>query len=126
MLSINDYNHLKLLYDNFFKFNKHIRTLIEEEDWDSADIAIQEKDNLIKQILFFEKPRLNEIKENKELLNLRLQLIEYEKENIVLIASMKEKLASEITTINKAKKILNAYEPTTTNTVSTFEIKEDE
>ena len=57
MLSINDYNHLKLLYDNFFKSNSHIASLIEADDWDSVDIAIQEKENIIRQIIFFEKPQ---------------------------------------------------------------------
>ena len=64
MLSINDYNHLKLMYDKFFKSNAHIRALIEADDWDSVDIAVQEKEALIRQIIFFEKARLQEVKSN--------------------------------------------------------------
>ena len=126
MLSVGDYNHLKLLYDNFFKSNQHIKNLINLNDWDSVDIAIQEKENLIRQILFFEKPRIEEIKANSELLSLRKKLIELEKENIVLVNSLKQKLISEISTVKKAKKVLNAYEPLTVNAVSTFEVNEFE
>lgn len=126
MLSINDYNHLKLLYDNFFKFNQHINALIQGNDWDSVDIAIQEKDKLIRQILFFEKPRVEEIKNNKELLALRKKLIELEKENIVLVKSLKEKMVSEISNVKKAKKVLNTYEPTTNDIVSTFNISDED
>jgi len=64
MLSINDYNYLKLLYDKFFKSNAHIRALIKADDWDSVDIAVQEKESLIRQIIFFEKTRLEDIKAN--------------------------------------------------------------
>lgn len=125
MLSIADYNHLKLLYDKFFKSNAYVRSLIEADDWDSADIAIQEKEALIRQIIFFEKPRLKEIKDNKELMSLRNRLVELEKQNIELVKSIKEDFFNKLTNIKKAKKILNTYEPTTLNTVSTFDIKDE-
>lgn len=125
MLSINDYEHLKLLYDKFFKKNKQIRSLIIDGEFESADFAIQEKDSLIRQILLFEKPRINEIKNNSVLYEMRLKLIELEKENIVLVKGMKDKLMSELTSIKKTKKIINAYEPKTNDTVSTFEVYEE-
>jgi hypothetical protein len=92
MLSINDYNHLKLLYDKFFKSNAHIKSLIEANDWDSVDIAIQEKEGIIRQIIFFEKPRLEVVKENKELMSLRNKLVELEKENIELVKKTKYRI----------------------------------
>lgn len=122
MLSINDYNHLKLLYDKFFKSNSHIRTLIEADDWDSVDIAIQEKESIIRQIIFFEKARINEVKANKELMTLRNRLVELEKENIELVKKIKEDFFNQLLSIKKAKKVLNAYEPATNNVVSTFEV----
>ena len=125
MLSIADYSHLKLLYDKFFKSNAYVRSLIEADDWDSVDIAIQEKEALIRQIIFFEKPRLKEIKDNKELMSLRNRLVELEKQNIELVKSIKEDFFNKLTNIKKAKKILNTYEPTTLNTVSTFDIKDE-
>ena len=126
MLSINDYNHLKLLYDKFFKSNAHIRDLIKADDWDSVDIAVQEKESLIRQIIFFEKARLEEVKANRELMKLRKQLIELEKENIELVKSIKEDFFKQISTIKKAKRVLNAYEPSTLNSVSTFEVSLDD
>lgn len=125
MLSINDYEHLKLLYDKFFKKNKQIRTLITEGEFESVDFAIQEKDSLIRQILLFEKPRINEIKNNSVLYEMRLKLIELEKENIVLVKNMKDKLLKELGSIKKTKKIINTYEPKTNETVSTFEVYEE-
>ncbi|MBQ4647206.1 MAG: flagellar protein FliT [Candidatus Gastranaerophilales bacterium] len=126
MLSINDYNHLKLLYDKFFKSNAHIKALIEADDWDSVDIAIQEKESLIRQIIFFEKARLEEVKQNKELMGLRSKLVQLEKENIELVKKIKEEFFTKLSSIKKAKKVLNAYEPTSINTVSTFEINDFE
>ena len=126
MLSINDYNHLKLLYDKFFKSNAHIRSLIEANDWDSVDIAIQEKENIIRQIIFFEKPRRNEDKENDEIMLLRNKLVELEKENIELVKKIKEEFFNQLLSIKKAKKVLNAYEPNTSNVVSTFEINSED
>lgn len=125
MLSVNDYNHIKLLYDKFFKSNAHIKSLIEADDWDSVDIAVQEKDALIRQIIFFEKPRLEIIKANKELMNLRNKLVELEKANIELVKSARQKLIANLTSIKKAKKIINAYEPMLNDSVSTFEVSDE-
>ena len=47
MLSDNDKNYLKLLYDKFEKTNLHIRNLVLSGDLESADYAIQEKDTLL-------------------------------------------------------------------------------
>ncbi len=126
MLSINDYNHLKLLYDKFFKSNAHIRALIKADDWDSVDIAVQEKESLIRQIIFFEKARLDEVKANKELMGLRNKLVELEKENIELVKSIKEDYFKQISNIKKTKKVLNAYEPGLNSNVSTFEVNLDD
>ena len=125
MLSINDYNHLKLLYDKFFKSNAHIKKLIEADDWDSVDIAIQEKETIIRQIIFFEKARLDEVKSNKELMSLRNKLVELEKENIELVKKIKEDFFNQLLNIKKAKKVLNTYEPSTNDVVSTFEVNSE-
>ncbi len=124
MLSVTDYNHLKLLYDRFLKMNQHIKELIQEARFDDVDIAIQEKEGLLRQIIFFEKPRLNEIKENSELNKQRLNLIELEKENIEIIKSMKEELCKEISGVKKTKKIMSAYEPSVSQSSSTIDIVE--
>ena len=106
MLSVNDYNHLKLLYDKFFKSNAHIANLINQGDWESVDVAIQEKENIIRQIIFFEKPRLEQVKSNDELMALRNKLVELEKQNIELVKDMKKKLLCEINSVKKAKKVI--------------------
>ncbi len=126
MLNINDYNHLKLLYDKFLKANQQIKNLVLDNDWESVDIAIQEKESLLRQIIHFEKPRIKEIKANSELYKLRLELIELEKENIVLIKDLKNNLLKDLTKVKKVGKVLRTYEPFIKDSVSTIDIKDDE
>lgn len=125
MLSINDSSHLKLLYEQFFKMNAHIKKLILDADWESVDFAIQDKEALLKKILNFEKPRIKEIKEDPELCKFRLELIELEKENIELVKSLRGEILKEMSNVKKARKILNAYEPSTNNAISTFEVGDE-
>ena len=66
MLSIHDYNHLKLLYEQFFKMNIHIKELIKNQDWDSVDFAIQDKEALLRKIIFFLIRWIWKIEENVE------------------------------------------------------------
>lgn len=126
MLSINDYNHLKLLYDRLLKMNNHIKDLVLKAQWESVDFAVQEKEALMKQIILFEKPRLKDIKANNELNNMRLNLIELEKENIHIIKRLRISLIRELSGVKKTKKVLNTYEPTTNNIISTFEINHED
>ena len=126
MLTPADYSQLKLLYENFMKHNALIKELITQERFDDVDVAVQEKEGILRQIIFFEKSRINEIKENPELNKMRLNLIELEKENIELIKSMKENLAKELIDIKKTKNLHNAYEPSLVETVSTVDIKQED
>jgi len=125
MLTPNDYSHLKLLYDRFEKMNASIKNFAELRDWTSIENLIPIKEDLMRQIIFFEKPRLNFIKENDELNKLRIHLIELEKENIKLIKTIQTETKSELISIKKAKNLINTYEPETKNSVSTFQIIED-
>ena len=126
MLSVNDYNHLKLLYDLFLKSNTHIKNLINEERLEDVDVAIQEKENILRQIIFFEKPRLKDIKDNPELHKLRTHLIELEKENIELMKTLREKFVKDLSNVKKTRKVLNAYEPALNEASSTIDIKEED
>ena len=125
MLSINDFNHLKLLYDQFLKFNQHIKSLIENGDWEAVDLAIQEKEKLQRRILSFERPHIEDIKKIKELDEFRKKLIRLEIENIELVKSLKSNILKEISSVKLAKKILNTYEPSSNKIISTFEIKDE-
>ncbi len=126
MLSIHDYNHLKLLYDEFLKKNLYIRDIINQGNWDDIETAVKEKEALMRQIIFFEKPRLSEIKDNDELNKKRLKLIELEKANIALIVEKRQQLEKELKKTKKTKKILNTYEPASRNVKSTFVLKQDD
>ncbi|MBR2069202.1 MAG: hypothetical protein IJ877_05505 [Candidatus Gastranaerophilales bacterium] len=126
MLSVADYNQLKLLYDHFFKCNSHIKELILQERFEDVDIAVQEKEGLLRQIIFFEKPRLADIKQNDELNKIRLELIELEKNNIELVKSMKEKLIKELSGVKKTKKVISAYAPQVNETTSTIDVVDEE
>jgi len=126
MLSANDYSHIKLLYEQLYKLNKRITDLINESDWDSINFALIDKNNLISKIVQFEKPRLNDIKENNILNSKRIELYKMEKKNLELIKSKKEEMLSQFKNIKKAKKVLNAYEPNTKEAKSTIEFLADD
>ncbi len=125
MLDINDISHLKLLYDKFRKTNEYIKKLVLDQDWEGLAAAIENKETLLNQILQFEKPRINEIKANVELINIRKYLLSLEKENIELVKSIKKQLIYEMKNVSNARKIINAYAPETSSTVSTFDIIQD-
>ena len=95
-------------------------------EWDSVDFAVKDKDALIKQIMQFEKVHLQNIKENKELLKIRLNLIDLEKRNIELLKTMQEELKKEFSSVNKSKKVLHTYEPMLSAGFSTINISDDE
>lgn len=126
MLSENDKEHIKLLYDKFLKINQYIRTSIENIDMETIENIFNTKNQLIKQIVSFEKIYHKEIKEDKELLALKLDLIEKEKENIVLMEELKEKLTQEFSKAGKMKKIYSAYEPSLNEVRSTFEVNNED
>ncbi len=126
MLSITEYNFIKLLYDKFLKINQYINELMRNNEWDSVDFAIQDKEVLIKQIMQFEKVHLQNIKENPELLKLRLNLIDLEKRNIELLKVMQEELKKEFSSVNKSKKLLHTYEPALSKGFSTVDVSDDE
>ena len=122
MISIDDYNYIKTLYEEFRKCNTHIRNLMESDDWNSVEAAVEEKNRILKQIIFFEKPRLSDIKENSELNVIRVELIELEKMNIEIIKSMKEKLSKEIAQVHKTNTLRNTYDQSEIETISTLDV----
>lgn len=122
MLSINDYNHIKLLYEQLEKLNFRIKELITSEDWDSINFALQDKNTLINKIVRFESSRLAEIKENTLLNEARTKLYELEKQNLELVKKIRSDALAEIKNVKKAKKVLNTYEPITAEAKSTIEI----
>ncbi len=125
MLTQNDKEYIKLLYDNFLKINLYIKSAIENEDLEQIENIFQSKNQLIKEIVSFEKIHHEEIKKDEHLLKYKLDLIEKEKENIKLLENIQLKAKSEINQTSKTKKLYNAYEPTLNQTHSTIEILDD-
>ena len=82
MLSITEYEYIKLLYDKYKKSNDYIRDLMQKDEWDSVVYAVDDKNETMKLILQFEKVHKDNIKLNPELTKIRKQLIEMEKSNI--------------------------------------------
>ena len=126
MLSINDYNHLKLLYEQFVNLNAQIKNSIQKEDSESVQNAIKEKDILIRRIMQVERANAQDIKENKELFDLRKKIVELEKENLELAIEFKSKLTKELNKLSKARKILNTYEPISNKEITTIDIKTED
>lgn len=124
MLSISDYNQLKILYANYKKFSELIKQLAEKDDWDAIENAIGEKDAFLRKIIFFEKPRIKDIRDNDEILALRNEIVELEKENIVFINNLKMALSSELAGVKQTKKLYSAYSPLGKDAISTFQIND--
>lgn len=126
MLSITEYEYIKLLYDKYKKSNDYIRDLMQKDEWDSVEYAVDDKNETMKLILQFEKVHKDNIKLNPELTKIRKQLIEMEKSNIELLKTLKEEAKNELDSVSKAKKVLNKYEPDASEGVSTINITDTE
>lgn len=126
MLSVTEYNYIKLLYDKYKKSNEYIKGLMEKDEWDSVEYAVSDKNELIKQIMQFEKVHKENIKLNPELTKLRNQLVAMEKSNIELLKTLKEQAQNEFDSVSKAKKVLNKYEPEASDGISTIDITDED
>ncbi len=126
MLEKNNREHIKLLYEKFEKINSYIKSAIKKEDMETIQNIFDTKNELIKEIVSFEKIYHQEIKKDKELLNFKLKLIEEEKINIKLMENLKTKAMREIVNTSKTKKIYTAYEPSLSQTQSTIELTDDD
>ncbi len=126
MLSVNDYNHIKLLYEQLLKLNANVKELILAKDWDGLSFVVRDKEALTDKIVRFEKPRVQDIKDNDVLNKTRIKLYELEKENLELVKKIREDMLLEFRNVKKARKVLGAYEPTVGQAISTFEVKSDD
>lgn len=126
MLSVNDYNHLKLLYEQLLKLNANVKELILAKDWDGLSFLVRDKEALTDKIVKFEKPRVQDIKDNDVLNKTRIKLYELEKENLELVKKIREDMLLEFRNVKKARKVLGAYEPAVGQVISTFEIKSED
>ena len=126
LLNQNDREYIKLLYDNFLKINLYIKDAIKKHDIETINYIFGKKNQLIKQITSFEKIHQKEIKEDKELYSIKLDLIKKEKENISLLEKIKKEAQDEFDKIKKTKKLYQAYEPALGETRSTVDIKDEE
>ncbi len=90
MLSVNDYLQLKKLYSDFFEISDYIKLTADEMRWDDLCLAIEQKNSAFRRIIFFEKSRINEIKDNPELIKIRQQLLQKEKDNIEFVKRIKK------------------------------------
>ena len=126
MLSIDEYNYIKLLYDKLLKMNNYINTLMKNGEWDSVEYAVGDKDKLMKQIAQFEKVHSNNIKDNHELMRLRYKITDLEKSNIELLKIIREEMKNELSSVSSSKKFLNTYEPSSGGSLSTINVKDDD
>ena len=126
MLQSEDIEYLKMLYNELLNLNAQIRISAEKRDFETIQTQIADKDKLIDKIISFETPRKEDIKDDFALINLRNKVVEAEKENIKYINSVKDDTQKEMSSINKTKKIYNAYEPAINDVQSTIDIQDVE
>ena len=126
MLQSEDIEYLKMLYNELLDLNAQIKISAEKRDFETIQTQIADKDKLIDKIISFETPRKEDIKDDFALINLRNKVVEAEKENIKYINSVKDDTQKEMSSINKTKKIYNAYEPAINDVQSTIDIQDVE
>ncbi len=126
MLQSEDIEYLKMLYNELLNLNAQIKISAEKRDFETIQTQIADKDKLIDKIISFETPRKEDIKDDFALINLRNKVVEAEKENIKYLNSVKDDTQKEMSSINKTKKIYNAYEPAINDVQSTVDIQDIE
>lgn len=126
MLQSEDIEYLKMLYNELLNLNAQIKISAEKRDFETIQTQIADKDKLIDKIISFETPRKEDIKDDFALINLRNKVVEAEKENIKYLNSVKDDTQKEMSSINKTKKIYNAYEPAINDVQSTIDIQDVE
>ena len=102
MLSLNDKEHLILLYNQFLKLNELVNKLALENDYESIENLLKDKDELISKIISFEKTRVEDIKNDEELISFKRKLIELEKKNIELIKTLKNDIIKDLVQVKKS------------------------
>lgn len=110
-----EFKQLELMYNHLSALTSQIKELINEEDYESAELKIKEKDKLIKKI-FLARKTINFTDDEKNKIELiDKQISEDNHKFIEDLTQIHREIASELNKVNKKVRVNSAYEIRTTD-----------
>ena len=119
-----NFNHLMLLYEKAYKMCVVVKDIIENGKIEELDDVLRNKGEVLKSIKRFEKTVQTNEEEEKQRLEFRKKIEEFERINIELLKQRREDLKKELQKVSKGKKITKAYMAQMPQTQSSIDIKE--
>ena len=119
-----NFNHLMLLYEKAYKMCVVVKDIIENGKIEELDDVLRNKGEVQKSIKRFEKTVQTNEEEEKQRLEFRKKIEEFERINIELLKQRREDLKKELQKVSKGKKITKAYMAQMPQTQSSIDIKE--
>ena len=119
-----NFNHLMLLYEKAYKMCVVVKDIIENGKIEELDDVLRNKGEVLKSIKRFEKTVQTNEEEEKQRLEFREKIEEFERINIELLKQRREDLKKELQKVSKGKKITKAYMAQMPQTQSSIDIKE--
>lgn len=113
-----------LLYEKAYKMCANVKDIIENGKIEELDDVLRNKGEVLKSIKRFEKTVKTNEEEEKQRLEFRKKIEEFEKINIELLEQRREDLKKELQKISKSKKLTRAYMAQMPETYSSIDIKE--
>ena len=120
----NNFNHIILLYEKAYKMSVSVKDIIENGKIEDLDDILRNKGEVLKSIKRIEKTVKTNEAEEKQRLEFRKKIEEFERVNIELLQQRREDLKKELQKVSKSKKITRAYMAQMPETHSSIDIKE--
>ena len=120
----NNFNHLIPLYEKAYKMCVSVKDIIENGKIEDLDDILRNKGEVLKSIKRFEKTVKTNEAEEKQRLEFRKKIEEFERVNIELLQQRREDLKKELQKVSKNKKLTRAYMAQMPQVQSTIDIKE--
>lgn len=113
-----------LLYEKAYKMCVSVKDIIENGKIEDLDDILRNKGEVLKSIKRFEKTVKTNEAEEKQRLEFRKKIEEFERVNIELLQQRREDLKKELQKVSKNKKLTRAYMAQMPQVQSTIDIKE--
>lgn len=104
------FEHLELIYNQFFNLADEIQELIEKEDYSEAIVKLKYKDKLIKKLFSTKKTVKFTDEEAQKVLAIEQKIKEKEQSNIERLMGLQGTIGAELRSNRKKIKVNSAYE----------------
>lgn len=104
------FEDIKLIYNQFLNLSEEINLMIEQEDYDEANIKIQHRNKLINRIINVKKTVVLKDHEKEQIMQLEQKIVNDNKKLIKGLEENKDEIGKELKDINKKVRINSAYD----------------